>query len=179
MTPQYLTESPPAQNPTSGKSVTIATKAAPELLQAVLQITERGAPYSNVSSFVRAAIHRLVVAMAEGTDSSLLPPIVVLLNEWSRNFFKFHTHEQVVAGMTNNARMLEVYLQHGDVEKATETLEDIARDILSLTDPFWKRVCLDEFWKFQAAKEAMRAVGDRGDFSIAAYEMWKEGQERQ
>ena len=177
MTSHILTEMPPAQNPNTGRSITIATKAPPELLKAIIEITERGqSPYSNVSAFVRAAIHRLVLEVSSGTESSLLPPIIALLKEWSRRHFEFTCYEQVIEGMKNNARMLEVYVKHNDIDRAAETLEDVSKDILNLGDPFWKRVCLAEFFKFSAAKDAVRLVGDRGPKAIIAYELWKRQQ---
>ncbi len=172
-----ILDMPPSQNPNTGRSVSIATKAPPELLKAVLEVIERGqSPYDSVSAFVRAAIHRFVLEVSRDTDSSLLPPIITLLKEWSRRHFEFACHEQVIEGMKNNAKMLEVYVEYNDVDRAAETLEDIATDILSLTDPFWKRVCLKEFFKFKSAKDAVRLVGDRGPKAIVAYEMWAEKQ---
>lgn len=177
MTPQFLTEMPPSQNPNTGRSITIATKAPPELLKAVVEIIERGqSPYDNVSSFVRGSIHRLVLEVSGDVDSSLLPPIIALLKEWSRRHFEFACYEQVIEGMKHNARMLEVYVEHGDVDRAAETLEDVSGDILNLVDPFWKRVCLAEFFKFSAAKDAVRLAGDRSPQAILAFEMWREAQ---
>jgi len=174
---RLLTESPPATNPNSGKSVTIATKTSPEMLRAVIEIVERGSsPYRNVSAFVRSATQRLILDVAQDTDSSLLPPIIALLKEWSRRHYELSTYEQVVEGMKNNARMLEVYLGHGNSERAVETLEEITGDILNLVDPFWRRVCLDEFWKFQAAKDAVRLAGGRAPRALNAFEVWKESQ---
>ncbi len=172
-----LTEMPPSQNPNSGRSVTIATKAPPELLKAILECVERGqSPYSNVSAFVRGAIHRLVLEVSGDVDSSLLPPIIALLKEWSRRHFEFTCYEQVIEGMKHNAKMLEVYVEHGDTDRAVETLEDVSTDILNLTDPFWKRVCLAEFFKFSAVKDAVRLAGDRGPRAIIAYKMWTKAQ---
>jgi len=174
---QFLTELPPAQNPNTGRSITIATKTSPEMYRAIREIVERGqSPYDSVSSFVRAAIHRLILVLAQDTDSTLLPPILALLNEWSRRHFELSTYQQVVDGMENNANMLSVYIEHNDMERTARTLEDVAEDILGLKDSFWKRVCLAEFFKFQAAKDAVRLVGDRGPKAIAAYEMWREAQ---
>jgi len=179
MTTNYLVESPPAANPNTGRSATIATKTSPEMMRAIVEIVERGSsPYDNVSAFVRAAIHRLALELSKDTESALLPPIIALLKEWSRRHFELHTYEQVIEGMKNNARMLEVYVEHGDIDKMTEALEDITGDILNLGDPFWKRVCLAEFFKFTSAKDAVRLVGDRGPTAIAAYEMWREAQSK-
>ena len=178
MTLQFLSDMPPAQNPNTGKSVTIATKAPPELLSAVIEIIERGksSPYKTVSAFVRAAIHRLVLQLSDA-DSTLLPPIVVLLKEWSRKYFEFTCYEQVVAGMENNAKMLEKYLEHGEVDRAMETLEDIAADVAGLKDSFWRKMCLRELWKFKAAREALKLAGDGAPVASGIYMEWKEGQE--
>ena len=176
MTSQFLTEMPPAQNPNTQKSITMATKAPPELLSAVLAITERDkSPYENVSAFVRGAIHRLVLELSSDVESTLLPPIIVLLKEWSRRNFEFKCYEQVVAGMENNAHMLEVYVQHGDTDRATETLEAIAEDVMGLEDLFWRRRCLQELWKFSPVKDALKIAGDKAPSATAAYEAWKEG----
>lgn len=176
MTPQFLSEMPPAQNPNTKRSVTIATKAPPELLRAIMEITQRkDSSYESVSAFVRAAIHRLVMTISRDAEGSLLPPVIALLNEWSREYFQFTCHQQVVEGMENNAKMLEEYIQHGDPDRATETLEAIAKDIMGLNDPYWKKRCLMEFWKFEITKDALKIAGDRAPGAIEAYEAWKKG----
>lgn len=173
MTPQFLADTLPSQNPNSGRSRTLAAKVPPELLDAIVQITEsKNSPYDSVSAFVRAAVHRLVLETAEASGA-VQPSVIALLKDWARRYFVFHCHEQVVAETEHNAKMLEKYVEYGDSDKAIETLEDVATDVMGLDDPFWQKACLKELFKFEIVAEVMEMAEGRAPVAATAYDAWK------
>jgi len=149
-----------------GKSITVATRIAPEINVALERMIESGkTPWQSKSEFIRDAIASSIEEYLGGraTQDELMPQVLSVIRKLQERNFKGEVKERIAETVCSASREIELYVSTKEYDRAIEELEDICSIVLSLRDdPFWLKLTVMQFMQNEVIAEAFGIAADRG-----------------